>query len=259
MIKAMFFDVDGTLYTHRIHDFPQSTKDTLYKLKENGYKIGIATSRCRYEVSSLPKFFREFPFDAKIFDGGALVMSQNEILEESPIDQEDLRKLIQYTKLNNIPLRYSTFDNDYIAHCATVDVLDQFFKLYLNMPNVKPYEGEKVYNIIVYTNKLEQSDEIQNLLTNSSIIAHTPYALEITAKGIEKSKGIEHLCNRWNITLDEIACFGDGANDAQMLKNAGLGVAMGNAFKPAKDAADKICGNIDEDGIYHFCKEQKFI
>ncbi len=259
MIKAMFFDVDGTLYTHRIHDFPKSTKDTLYKLKENGYKVGIATSRCRYEVSSLPKFFREFPFDAQIFDGGALVMNQDEILEESPMNQDDLLKLIQYTKENNIPLRYSTFDDDYIAHCATPNVLDQFFKLYLNMPNVKPYENEKVYNVIVYTNKVEQLDEIKDLLNDSSIIAHTPYALEITAKGIEKSKGIEHLCNKWNMSLNEIACFGDGANDAQMLKNAGLGVAMGNAFETAKASADMVCGTVDEDGIYHFCKEQKFI
>ncbi|MEG1732136.1 MAG: HAD hydrolase family protein, partial [Longicatena sp.] len=52
--KAIFFDVDSTIYSHRIHDFPTSTKETLQTLKANGYKIGIATSRCRYEMKNLP-------------------------------------------------------------------------------------------------------------------------------------------------------------------------------------------------------------
>ena len=38
-IKALFFDVDNTLYTHRIHDFPATTRQTLNRLKENGYRI----------------------------------------------------------------------------------------------------------------------------------------------------------------------------------------------------------------------------
>ena len=37
-IKALFFDVDNTLYTHRIHDFPATTRQTLNRLKENGYR-----------------------------------------------------------------------------------------------------------------------------------------------------------------------------------------------------------------------------
>ncbi len=41
-IKALFFDVDNTLYTHRIHDFPATTRLALNLLKENGYRIGVS-------------------------------------------------------------------------------------------------------------------------------------------------------------------------------------------------------------------------
>jgi len=133
-IKALFFDVDGTLYTHRVHDFPQSTQYTLHKLKENGYKVGFATSRCRFETSNLPRFFREFAFDACIYDGGALVMEGNEVFEESPMQTDEIQKLLDYTKKEKIAVRYSTFADDCIAHYGDARILDEFFKLYLNMP-----------------------------------------------------------------------------------------------------------------------------
>ncbi|MEG0470263.1 MAG: HAD hydrolase family protein, partial [Longicatena sp.] len=49
-IKAIFFDVDSTMYSHQNHDLPESTKQALMKLKEKGYKIAVATSRCRCEL-----------------------------------------------------------------------------------------------------------------------------------------------------------------------------------------------------------------
>lgn len=31
MIKAAFFDIDGTLLSHELHDVPQSARDTVEK------------------------------------------------------------------------------------------------------------------------------------------------------------------------------------------------------------------------------------
>lgn len=88
---------------------------------------------------------------------------------------------------------------------------------------------------------------------------HSRHTLEITARDIDKSKGIAHLCEKWNVAMQDIICFGDGANDVNMLKAAGVGVAMGNANPKALTAADVVCGHIDEDGLYHFCKEHNLI
>ena len=258
-IKALFFDVDGTLYTHRVHDFPQSTQYTLHKLKENGYKVDFATSRCRFETSNLPRFFREFAFDACIYDGGALVMEGNEVFEESPMQTDEIQKLLDYTKKEKIAVRYSTFADDCIAHYGDARILDEFFKLYLNMPIEKPYENEKVYNMLAYPSEQRQAEEIKQLLQESFIVEHSRHTLEITARDIDKSKGIAHLCEKWNVAMQDIICFGDGANDVNMLKAAGVGVAMGNANPKALTAADVVCGHIDEDGLYHFCKEHNLI
>ena len=48
-------------------------------------------------------------------------------------------------------------------------------------------------------------------------------------------------------------------NEKEMLRYAGMGVAMGNATDDVKTVADAICGHVAEDGIYHYCKEQGLI
>lgn len=258
-IKAIFFDVDGTLYSHRIHDLLTSAKKTLLKLKENGYQIGISTSRCRYETKNLPLFFREFPFDAAFYDGGALVMQQEKVLKKSPIPLSAMEKLLHLAKIENMPLRYATMHGDYFAYPCDANIKDNFFKLYLNMPVLKMYEGEEVFNMLAYPNTRKQIEAIKELQDEISIITHGGNTLEITAHHINKSEGIKVMAEHWGIALEEIACFGDGYNDIEMLKNAGLGIAMGNAKEEVKQAADLVCDGIDHDGIYKICKELEFI
>ncbi len=47
----------------------------------------------------------------------------------------------------------------------------------------------------------------------------------------------------------EIMAFGDGENDMDMLRFAGIGVAMGNASDMVKAAADYVTDTVDENGI----------
>lgn len=258
-IKALFFDIDATIYTHRTHDFPQSTKKALLLLKEQGYKIAVATSRCRYETKNLPSFFHTFDFDAMIFDGGALVLEHDQIIAKHPIDTRQVRKLVTLSKQQEYAMRYSTFDGDYFHQKSEWFIEDEFFRLYLNMPLVKPYEDEEVFNMLAYAKTDEQEKNLRQQLDRCAIIKHGSGTFEITAYDIDKSIGVKALCKHWNIGIDEVICFGDGANDVKMLQEAGLGIAMKNGNERAKAVADKICGHIDEDGIYHMCKELNLI
>lgn len=257
--KALFFDVDSTLYTHRIHDFPASTKELLVKAKEKGYKIGFATSRCRYETKNLPSFFREFPFDAKIYDGGSLIMEGEEVVQTHGIHPSAVERLIAYCHQEKIPVRYSTFDKDCLAEDCDASVFDKFFKLYLNYPQLKQYEQEEVFNMLVYPDKDYQVEQLKQLMQDCYIVEHSANVLEFTTKDCDKSKGIAYMCEKWGISLDDIVCFGDGANDVGMLTQAGLGIAMGNGNEKAKQAADRVCGHIEEDGLYKICEELRII
>lgn len=253
--KALFFDVDSTLYSHRVHDFPQTTQQALENLRKRGYRIAVATSRCRYETYNLPHFFQTFPFDAKIYDGGALVMANDCVLHASPIPVHEVERLVKLSEEEGFTMRYSTLDGNYFHRECAWHIKDEFFRLYLNMPTIKPYEGEETFNMLAFVQNDVQREKLYTHMKGCSIVEHAGGTYEITANGIDKSIGVRCLCDYWHISLDETVCFGDGANDVGMLQAAGIGIAMGNGNSKAKEAADRVCGAIDEDGLYNICKE----
>lgn len=257
-IKIVFFDMDATLYAHRIHDFVESNKTALIKLKEKGYKVAVATSRCRRELDNLPQFFRTFPFDCLITDGGSLVECEGKMIKETYLDHEEVEKILAYAKENDLAIRYATKDGNYFAYPCDIKYQDDFFKLYLNAPKTKAYEKEDVVNILIYYKTEKQRQEIPNLFTKCSFADHEEL-FEITCKDMNKSIGVEAACAYFGYTSKQAMCFGDGANDIQMLEEAGIGVAMGNGKEELKQAADYVCDEIEKDGIYKFCKEHAFI
>jgi 5-amino-6-(5-phospho-D-ribitylamino)uracil phosphatase len=72
--------------------------------------------------------------------------------------------------------------------------------------------------------------------------------LEVMPKGVTKATGLEHLVSEMGIGMDEIIAFGDYENDAAMLKEVGLGVAVQNACDLAKQNANIIVGSCAENG-----------
>jgi len=79
--------------------------------------------------------------------------------------------------------------------------------------------------------------------------------LEVFDPAVNKWSGIQHVAEKHGIDPQEIIAIGDDMNDIPMLKNAGLGVAMGNAREGLKPFADRIIGQVTEDGLPVFLEE----
>ncbi len=77
----------------------------------------------------------------------------------------------------------------------------------------------------------------------------SPGWLEIMPKGVTKGKALSALCHQLHIDSADVIAFGDGENDIEMLKLAGIGVAMENALPPVKAYADYVCPDNHADGI----------
>ena len=76
------------------------------------------------------------------------------------------------------------------------------------------------------------------------------------AKDVSKGNAIKALCEKLNVSLSEVICFGDSLNDQSMFEVVGCAIAMGNANEELKAIADKITLDNDSNGIpalKHFC------
>ncbi len=75
------------------------------------------------------------------------------------------------------------------------------------------------------------------------------YILEILPAGVSKWQALHKLATQQGIAPAEIIAVGDDHNDLDMIRHAGLGIAMGNAVDEVKAAADAITGSNAEDGL----------
>lgn len=74
-------------------------------------------------------------------------------------------------------------------------------------------------------------------------------SVELHASGVNKGTGLTEAARYFGISMKNVMAVGDGENDVNMLKMAGMGAAMGNAVHEAKAAADIILPSHDEDGV----------
>ena len=94
---------------------------------------------------------------------------------------------------------------------------------------------------------------------NAKVTAWWDRAADIIPATGSKGVAIEKVLDYYQIPVSEAIAFGDGGNDIEMLKTVGHGVAMGNATEDVKEIADDICGSVQDDGIFTYCKKHNLI
>ncbi|MCP3741622.1 Cof-type HAD-IIB family hydrolase [Rossellomorea sp. BNER] len=79
--------------------------------------------------------------------------------------------------------------------------------------------------------------------------------MDIVAKGVSKLRGLLYLCERLGITREQVVMVGSKLDDISLMECCGLGVAMGNAPKEVKEAADWITRTEAQNGVQYMVKE----
>lgn len=251
MIKAIFLDIDGTLYSHKSMKIPESTKEALKMLRGKGIKIFIATGRDLGEIQALSIDVTEY--DGLIMLNGQLCVDEKgEILYESPIEEMDLQELVRNFKEKTMPILLIEKECTYINYVDDI-VLEAQKTFSLPTPQVGEYSGGHIYQACVYANA-EQEEQLMRHLKMCKTTRWNKYGIDLIAKNGGKDIGISHVLKLYGIKREECMAFGDGENDIDMLSFAGIGVAMGNAEECVKACADYVTADIEDDGIYKALK-----
>ena len=99
---------------------------------------------------------------------------------------------------------------------------------------------------------MENHPELRSDLIN---VKTDGFCFDIFNKENDKSRGIEIILEKENLTWEETICFGDSTNDIVMLEKAGIGVAMGSANDYVKSHATFSTTDVYNDGIYNAVKK----
>lgn len=258
MIKAVFFDVDGTLYS-RSQRVSAKTIESIQLLREQGILCGIATGRSPESIRHLKQYF-----DIIIAFNGQIIEYEDRIFYESYIHPQDLLKIYTYAKNNNKRLylgsgqskELGSFNN--VPEFLTKGILSLAFKV-MKAPWVrniafkayrKPSYPMSAINQCVLYIPYHESITLGQELEYSKITYSNPFSIDIISKENSKLSSIKKITEFLNIDIAQVMAFGDGINDLEMIEGVGVGVAMGNAEEELKEVADYITDTHEAEGIY---------
>lgn len=264
--RLIALDMDGTVLTSK-KKISARTEEAIHQALASGKEVLFATGRCPAEMRH---FFEQFP-DMKyvMCISGALILNiqTGETLTDIAMPRPMVELLLKTAKVLNVMTSVSAGPHVFVERrhrenmehfncqcfaalyddCATwVDDAEEILDTF----------GDRVYKINYYCPNEEVWQGAGAMLRELplSCASGIPLDLEITAEGVNKGMGLETLSRVTGIPLSQMIAVGDEGNDIEMIRAAGLGVAMGNAADEVIQAADVMTADCDHDGVAEVIK-----
>lgn len=252
MIKAIFFDMDGTLVGYSEEGkgkIPDSAREVLGELRAKGVKIFAATGRCRGEMDTVP-FLRTVPFDAVAAMNGQYCYTDEEELLVSPLSPEDLQGFLDLQQEGAVPAIIVGKRESYVnmftpEFSAAIGKIDSVLPEVLDCSDLPNWE---VIQVVAFVDETEEK-RVEAYMPGAKATRWCPEFVDVISRTGGKDKGIEAILKHFGLRKDEFIAFGDGQNDMGMLQTAKIGIAMGNADEKLKAVADEIADDVNADGV----------
>ncbi len=263
-IKCVVFDIDGTLIARGKNEIEPSAKTAIKELKQKGIKIIVATGRASYFIQPDVKLTIDPDFYVTI--NGQLVTDKDfKLIYGKKLDIDESNALLNACKEHGIAVAGKNKNSIDVYH-----LYEKFWPIYLhgddslkhivtNKEDLVQFDKDSAtYGLFMIGDEtiISQFDQYLDKLQLSYAYID---AYEAFDKSVGKSDGIEKALNHYGISWDETMVFGDANNDIHMLEKAAISVAMGNASMDAKEAANYVTSNVDDDGISKALKHFKLI
>lgn len=248
MPKAIFIDMDGTLFSHITKQIPKSALDALRYAKEKGVLLFIATGRNKIELKEITLPY-DMSFDGFVVMNGAYCFVDGDIIFKNPLHPEAVAAVIERLEQNSFPCIFCEENHQYIN---IVNKLVEELQKSVNLPlppacDPRQALNTEIFQIVAFGN--EEEEAFLRSLQHSKVTQWMEGGYDLVNSTVNKWQGILHMLRHFSIAPHETAAIGDGENDIEMLINAGCSVAMGNAADSVKRHAKFVTSHVDENGL----------
>ena len=253
-IKLLATDLDDTLLNDQFM-VSQQNKEAIFKAVEQGVIVTIATGRM---FSSALPFAKQLGINVPIITyNGALVKYCNtgEVLFEQPIDPEVVGEILELFREKNWYIHLYVNDILYVKeHCEKAQGYEKLAGIKAEVVGDKIYDfREGILKMLAIAEPEQMKEVAKTVQTTFKGRVFAPQSkenyLEIVDPNINKAIALDFLAKKLNVRQEEVMAIGDSNNDLDMIKYAGFGVEMGNAFETVKAVADVVTCSNEESGV----------
>lgn len=254
--KVVFSDIDGTLLSpeHKISD---RTNQKIREMSNQGIPFVLVSAR-------MPKGMREIrrelgsPRPMICYSGALVVDGKGQPVYSVTISPKEAYEICRRIHELEPAISVNIYSNDEwkVESLSNEWVMQEMAITNISAQEVDFTRKDAYHEVhkILCMGESRQIDYIEAVLKEEypdvRIYKSKDTYLEIMAMEASKSNAIRILERYYNVTKEQVVAFGDGHNDIDMLKYAGLGVAMGNADNLVREAADIVTDTNDNEGLW---------
>lgn len=281
MYKLVAIDLDGTLL-NSYGEVSSENKEKIQKAMKRGTEVVLASGR---PIMSVKNLANEIGCNHYMICGNGAItydIQKEEILYNRFLEKAKVLQIIKICEENSIFYNVYTKDtiltkylnyNILFYHQENASKPEEKKTHITIMQNIEEYiqnraEEDYLKITICDNDKVVFGSIIRKLRTIKNVdvldVAHMSrkmikdgtenvsmeyYYTEITNTNVDKWQAIKSLAETLNIKQEEVMTIGDNMNDAEMVKEAGLGIMMGNSAPYIKEMADIVVADNDHDGV----------
>lgn len=266
--KLIFLDIDGTILVPE-EGIRQTVKDGLQKARENGHQVFICTGR---SCHMLPGGLSDVELDGIIANAGSDIWVHGQNIYRTALSKEVLESTFRV--LDGLDAIYvlEGFERVYASERGAKILSEsepipgdnpelvrwkKFFGRWKQNGDIRDWDPDTAPIPKVTFMVFQRSDakRLYHALKDLFYVAFYPprsehfFNGELISKTANKGTAIRRTAEYLKADLEDTIAFGDSMNDYHMIREAALGVAMGNGDVKLKEIADRVCEPVEEDGV----------
>lgn len=258
-------DIDGTLIPYQTHEIAPNTKQALIALQEKGVIIAIASGRVSQGIASFADELRLAEFGGYVIaNNGAQIVDwkTKEVLFAKELPSAMVQELC--AKRKELGVNVMLMQKDVVV-MSGYDAAVQVDHVAIDIDFVWPhdimrYAQKQTFRMNLTSDVPGRQDQVFDYLKKKyadkiSLARPQSIFLDVMSPGVNKSVAMQFLANHLNMGIDQVVAVGDGGNDLEMIRDAGIGVAMGNASADVKAIAKVIAPDVNDEGLVWVAKK----
>lgn len=258
--KIIFFDIDGTILSHRNYTISASTKSAIRKAKEKGHLTFVNTGRT---FSEIDEEIKSVGFDGYVCGCGTCIYHDSSIIFHTKLESDISKNIIKDLERLNINAVMEGNHAIYFSRQLVNPRLQHVYDMYKDLGfNVRTFDDPDM-TFDKFCIWIDLESDVQAFCDiykdQFDFISRDNLFLEVIPTGYSKATGIKYLLSHLNLSHENTYAFGDSANDLTMLHYVKHSIGMGNSEEEIKKIVTYITKDVDDDGIAHALKHFNII
>jgi Cof subfamily protein (haloacid dehalogenase superfamily) len=256
--KALFFDIDGTLFSEVNRNVPESAKEALEQARKNGHLVFINSGRTYCLIGSIKEMVL---VDGYCCGCGTRIVAKDQVLFSAAIPHErglEIKRIIQEHNLDGV--LEGTESCYFRKGTSRFPQVEKMKEIVEREGNLSPYGwDDDCYDFDKFCVFADEESDLKGfsraLGLDFEIIDRGSGFYECIPSQYSKATAIELVLKHYGIALEDTYVFGDSTNDLSMFEYAKNCILMGHHSVELEPYATFYTKNVEDDGVAYAMKK----